>query len=83
MTLSNVTILVNYVIVFLKKFNFYFQEEIKEFLLALALCHTVQADEARPTESENDQSDGVPLTPTTTKVYTYQVNLLDQLYFWV
>ncbi|XP_057301942.1 phospholipid-transporting ATPase IF-like isoform X1 [Hydractinia symbiolongicarpus] len=53
-------------------------EEIKEFLLALALCHTVQADEASPTKSEDDQSDGVPLTPTTTKVYTYQASSPDE-----
>jgi len=50
--------------------------EIKEFLLALALCHTVQADAMPPQPSGNDETDGAQEPAVT--VYEYQASSPDE-----
>lgn len=51
---------------------FYVQAEVKEFLLALALCHTVQADEKSQLGDNQDAVDGAQ-EQREAKIYTYQV----------
>lgn len=50
---------------------------MREFFVALALCHTVQADAVVKDEKgidESDRGDGSTMTNITTSVFTYQVS---------